>query len=71
ERMGSARATVKHYREQGLRFPRRPCSGPHKGELLWEPLRHWRVLRVLHNQSKGSSSGGSSEERPKPAEATA
>jgi len=29
------------------------------------------VLRVLHNQSKGSSSGGSSEERPKPAEATA
>ncbi|MCP5044012.1 MAG: recombinase family protein [bacterium] len=49
ERTGSASATVKHFREQNLRFPRRPRSGPHKGELLWEPLRHWRALRVLHN----------------------
>jgi len=49
ERTGSATATVKHFREQGLRFPRRPLSGPHKGELLWEPLCHWRVLRVIHN----------------------
>jgi hypothetical protein len=51
ERTGSARAVVKHFREQGLRFPRRPRQGPHKGELLWEPLRHWRVLRVLHTLS--------------------
>jgi DNA invertase Pin-like site-specific DNA recombinase len=49
ERTGSASATVRHFREQELRFPRRPRSGPHKGELLWESLRHWRVLRVLHN----------------------
>ncbi len=49
ERTGSASAAVKHFREQGLRFPRRPRRGPRKGELLWEPLRHWRVLRVLHN----------------------
>jgi DNA invertase Pin-like site-specific DNA recombinase len=49
ERTGSASATVKHFREQDLRFPRRPRGGPHKGELLWESLRHWRVLRVLHN----------------------
>ncbi|RMF64276.1 MAG: recombinase family protein [Bacteroidetes bacterium] len=49
ERTGSARAVVKHFRDQGLRFPRRPRGGPHKGELLWEELRHWRVLRVLHN----------------------
>jgi hypothetical protein len=49
ERTGSASATVRHFREQGLRFPRRPRSGPCKGKLLWEPLRHWRVLRVLHN----------------------
>jgi DNA invertase Pin-like site-specific DNA recombinase len=48
-RTGSASATVKHFREQGLRFPRRPRSGPHRGELVWESLRHWRVLRVLHN----------------------
>lgn len=49
ERTGSASATVKHFSEQGLRFPRRPRFGPHKGELLWESLRHWRVLRVLHS----------------------
>jgi len=48
-RTGPATATVKHFREQELRFPRRPRGGPHKGELLWEELRHWRVLRVLHN----------------------
>lgn len=48
-RTGSASATVKHFRENGLRFPRRPRSGTYKGELLWEPLRHWHVLRVLHN----------------------
>lgn len=49
ERTGSASATVKHFREQGLRFPRRPRFGLHKGELLWESLRHWRVLGVLHS----------------------
>jgi hypothetical protein len=49
ERTGSASATVRDFRAQGLRFPRRPRSGPHKGELLWEDLRLWRVLRVLHN----------------------
>ena len=48
-RSGSASATVKHFREQGLRFPRRPRSGTHKGELLWVPLYHWHVLGVLHN----------------------
>jgi DNA invertase Pin-like site-specific DNA recombinase len=48
-RTGSATATVKHFRQQQLRFPRRPRRGPHKGELLWEPLYHWRVLGVLHN----------------------
>jgi len=49
ERTGSASATVRHFREQDLRFPRRPRSGPRKGDLLWAPLRHWHVLRVLHN----------------------
>jgi DNA invertase Pin-like site-specific DNA recombinase len=48
-RTGSASATVRHFRRRGLRFPRRPRSGPHQGELVWESLRHWRVLRVLHN----------------------
>jgi DNA invertase Pin-like site-specific DNA recombinase len=49
DRAGSASATVRHFREQDLRFPRRARSGPRKGELLWVPLRHWQVLRVLHN----------------------
>ena len=48
-RTGSASATVNHFRAQQLCFPRRPRAGPRQGELLWEPLRHWRVLRVLHN----------------------
>lgn len=49
ERTGSAWATVRHFREQELRFPRRPRTGAYKGELLWEPLGHRRVLSVLHN----------------------
>jgi DNA invertase Pin-like site-specific DNA recombinase len=49
ERTGSGSATVRHFRVQGLRFPRRPRSGPRKGALLWEELGHSRVLRVLHN----------------------
>lgn len=48
-RTGSASATVRHFRKQELRFPRRPRTGQHKGELFWEELRHWRVLKVLHN----------------------
>jgi len=49
ERTGSASATVRHFSGQGLRFPRRPRHGHRQGELVWESLRHWRVLRVLHN----------------------
>ena len=48
-RTGSASATVRSFRERGLLFPRRLRSGPHKGELAWGPLRHWRALRVLYN----------------------
>ncbi len=48
-RTGSASATVRSFGEQGLLFPRRLRSGPHKGELAWGPLRHWSALRVLKN----------------------
>lgn len=48
-RTGSASATVRSFRERSLLFPRRLRSGPHKGELAWGPLRHWRALRVLYN----------------------
>jgi DNA invertase Pin-like site-specific DNA recombinase/DNA-binding transcriptional regulator YiaG len=48
-RTGSARATVQAFRDEGLSFPARVRTGTHKGELTWMPLRHWRVLRTLHN----------------------
>lgn len=46
---GSATATVKFFRQQNLLFPRRLRRGVHKGQLLWVPLVHHRVLQVLHN----------------------
>lgn len=48
-RMGSAFATVKAFREQGLFFPVRVWTGPRKGELIWEPLTHSRTRRILRN----------------------
>lgn len=48
-RTGSARAVVQAFNTEGLLFPARVRFGPHKGELAWMPLRHWRVLRTLHN----------------------
>jgi hypothetical protein len=47
--VGSALATIKAFRQQGLRFPRRLKKGPHKGNLLWVELTHSRALQVLHN----------------------
>jgi DNA invertase Pin-like site-specific DNA recombinase len=49
KRTGSAWATVKYFRTQGLLFPRRVRSGPHTGELHWMPLQHSTVLKVLRN----------------------
>ena len=49
QRTGSATATVKSFREQGLQFPRRATAGTHKGEVLWSDLDHSRVLFVIHN----------------------
>lgn len=48
-RTASARAVVAEFNTAALRFPVRIRKGPHKGELVWQPLRHWRVLRTLHN----------------------
>jgi DNA invertase Pin-like site-specific DNA recombinase len=48
-RTGSAVATVKTFRRQGLLFPRRPHTGPHQGELVWGELGHSQTLRILHN----------------------
>lgn len=48
-RTGSARATVKAFAADGLAFPSRVRTGPNIGMLVWSPLVHHRVLRVLHN----------------------
>ncbi len=48
-RAGSARAVVQAFNDEGLAFPLRVRTGAHKGDLAWAPLRHWRVLRTLHN----------------------
>jgi DNA invertase Pin-like site-specific DNA recombinase len=49
ERTGSARAVVQEFNRERLSFPTRVRTGERKGELAWMPLRHWRVLRTLHN----------------------
>jgi len=49
QRTGSARAVVQTFTREGLLFPARVRIGERKGELAWMPLRHWRVLRTLHN----------------------
>ena len=49
ERTGSAMRTVRHFREQGILFPRRLRTGLGKGELKWAPPQHGRILQVLHN----------------------
>ena len=48
-RTGSAWRTVREFRAQQLPFPRRMKWGPHKGELVWEPLLLSGVLHALRN----------------------
>ena len=46
ERLGSAMATVKHFRRNNLLFPRRQRPGM---VLVWAPLTHALALHVLRN----------------------
>ncbi len=72
-RTGSAVATVRSFRAQGLLFPRRLTTGPHAGELAWGALHHSRALRVLKNprytgafvygRSRGRKTAGGRETR--------
>jgi DNA invertase Pin-like site-specific DNA recombinase len=67
QRTGSAIATVKIFREQGLQFPRRPTAGPLKGEVLWSALDHSRALWVLHHpRYAGAFTFGRSRQRKLP-----
>jgi hypothetical protein len=66
-RTGSARAVVKCFAAEGLLFPTRIRSGPCKGELVWVPLRHARVVGVLHNPHyAGAYFFGRTRTRPGP-----
>jgi DNA invertase Pin-like site-specific DNA recombinase len=49
EQTGSALAVVKHFSLHQLLFPDRLWGKSHQGELVWRPLRHERVLDILHN----------------------
>jgi DNA invertase Pin-like site-specific DNA recombinase len=67
ERTGSASATVKAFREQGLRFPRHALKGPRHGEILWSELTHSRTLFVLHNPTyAGAFTFGRTRQRKLP-----
>jgi DNA invertase Pin-like site-specific DNA recombinase len=48
-RTGSATATVKAFRAEGLSFPHRIYRGPQTGELSWSELDHSRALWLLHH----------------------
>jgi DNA invertase Pin-like site-specific DNA recombinase len=48
-RTGAVRASIKHFRTNGLLFPTRVAAGALKGELTWVPLSLGRASSVLHN----------------------
>ena len=48
-RTGSACATVRAFRAQGVVFPRRVRGGPGKGQLLWVPLTHSHVIQIVRS----------------------
>ena len=48
---GSACATVRHFHQHHLLFPRRIRRGAHQGEIAWGAIQHHDVLRVLHQPS--------------------
>jgi hypothetical protein len=45
----SALAVVKHFSNHGLQIPDRLWPRERHGEVVWRPLRHARVLSMLHN----------------------
>ena len=66
-RTGTLSATVKHFRQQGLLFPKRPSAGPHKGQLVWVHLSLGRACTILHNPSYvGAYAFGRSRYRKQP-----
>jgi DNA invertase Pin-like site-specific DNA recombinase len=63
---GSAMATVRHFRKQGWKFPRKLRRGVHKGTIIWGDLVHSRALQLLHNpRYAGAFFFGRSRQRKK------
>lgn len=48
-RSKSALAVVKHFSDHRLQIPDRLWRRERQGEVVWRPLRHARVLSILHN----------------------
>jgi DNA invertase Pin-like site-specific DNA recombinase len=48
-RQGAACATVRHFHQEGLLFPRRIRVGARKGDLIWVRLNSQQALNTLHN----------------------
>lgn len=48
-RSGSALKVVRYFTTEGIGWPRRIVSGARAGDLIFSPLAHDRVLRILHN----------------------
>src|SRR5258708_31911265 len=46
---GSAFATVRHFHQHHLLFPRRLRCGPHQGAIARGELQHHDLMRVLHH----------------------
>ncbi len=49
KRTGSAGGVVKHFRKNGLQFPRLIRGKVNKGKIVWAPLTRSRTLNILHN----------------------
>lgn len=66
-RLGSATAVMKHFRREGLLFPIRMRTGPHKGDVVFRPLVHSRALSILRSpRYAGAFAYGRSRARRKP-----
>jgi DNA invertase Pin-like site-specific DNA recombinase len=49
KKLGSAHAVVKYFKENNLKFPTPIRGGPRGGDYDWRPVRHSRVVALLHN----------------------
>jgi len=49
EQSASALAVVQHFADHHLHCPTRLWGGGRHGQVIWRPLRHGRVLDILHN----------------------